>query len=153
MTLSDEPTWASDLEDTFERISHEAAYQLMTEPATAPAWKLGVELCQRQLDSVCALTRSEALAIADRHYARGDAWAASYWSGYVAAFVRYAGMPRREAVSVTRKAAAVTARQSAEVADALVTNLADVCNACGEYVPGGVDPSVMSAHDCDGEEQ
>jgi hypothetical protein len=28
-----------------------------------------------------------------------------------------------------------------------------ICGACGAYVPGGADPSVMSAHDCEDEEQ
>ena len=30
---------------------------------------------------------------------------------------------------------------------------AEVCGACGSYVPGGSDPAVMSDHDCESEEQ
>jgi len=30
---------------------------------------------------------------------------------------------------------------------------AEICGACGKYIVGGADPSVMSTHDCEGEEQ
>lgn len=103
---------------TYERITHEEAFALMSDPATAPAWRLGVELCLRQLDAVCALTRSEALAIADRHFDRGDRWAAAYWSGYVAAFVRYAGDHRMRRADARHEQARQEAADQAREATA-----------------------------------
>lgn len=73
-------------------ITHEDAAELAM---TYPEWAMGVHAAERDLDHIRALTRDEAMAVADRHFEANTPSAAAYWSGYVAAIVRYERPSRR----------------------------------------------------------